>query len=194
MGRIGRRAVLAATGGGALAALLAACGGPQGETTFRAARTATPVGTAAVGATVAAGLATPIDLPAANPVGTIFPTVKQGAAVPDLLRLLGLIPNEQDPTGGLLTFLNRWKGTLSYTNLGEVKRLYGYENIRAFADLQARGVSVADYTNATSGCYLTDFTGQLYSQGDYRAAFGYDVFQIDREISAGQPQEHFSRM
>ena len=96
--------------------------------------------------------------------------------------------------GGLLAFLNRWKGTLSFANLADVKKLYGYDNVRAFSDLQAQNIKPADYANATNGCYLTEFTGQLASQGEYRDAFGYDVYQIDREISAGQPPEQFSRM
>lgn len=190
-GRIGRRALLGAAGS-AVAALVAACGGPTGET-FRSAPTATPVRTAS-GAAPATVIATPTDLPAANPVGTVFPTPKKGAAAPDLLRMLAFVPNDQDLSGGLLSFLSRWKGSLSFADLGEVKRLYGYENVRAFSDLQEQNIKVAEYTNATNGLYLTEFTGLRYSQGEYRDAFGYDVFQIDREISAGQPTDAFSRM
>jgi hypothetical protein len=192
-GKVGRRALLAAAAGGAMAALLAACSGPEGGTIFRPARTATPARTD--GATApAAAIVNPTDLPAANPVGTVFPTAKKGAPVPDLLRMLGLVPNEQDVTGGLLAFLTRWKGTLSFANLADVKKLYGYENVHSYSDLQAQNIKAADYANATNGCYLTAFTGVLAGQGEYRDAFGYDVYQIDREISAGEPQEYFSRM
>jgi hypothetical protein len=148
----------------------------------------------AASAPPAAVIVNPTDLPAANPVGTVFPTAKKGAPVPDLLRMLGLVPNEQDVTGGLLAFLTRWKGTLSFANLADVKKLYGYENVHSFSDLQAQNIKAADYANATNGCYLTAFTGVLAGQGEYRDAFGYDVYQIDREISAGQPPEQFSRM
>lgn len=191
MRRFGRRELLGAAGS-AVAALLAACGGPTGET-FRSGPTATPARNVS-GTPAATVIATPTDLPAANPVGTVFPTPKKGAAVPDLLRMLAYVPNDQDPTGGLLSFLNRWKGTLSFANIAEVKKLYGYEKIRAFGDLQGQNIKVADYTNATNGLYLTEFTGLRSSQGEYRDAFGYDVFQIDREISAGQPPEVLSRM
>jgi hypothetical protein len=189
--RIGRRALLAGAAGSA-AALLAACGGPEGDTIFRPARTVTPARTG--NTTNSAAVVNPTDVPAANPVGTVFPTAKKGAPVPDLLRMLALVPNEQDVTGGLLSFLTRWKGTLSFANLADVKKLYDYENVRAYSDLQAQNIKPADYANATNGCYLTEFTGALASRGEYRDAFGYDVYQIDREISAGQPQEQFSRM
>ncbi|MHB8645962.1 MAG: hypothetical protein ACYDAR_09275 [Thermomicrobiales bacterium] len=188
-----RRALLGMAAASALAALAAACGGPTGGTTFLPARTATPVA-ATSGVSPPNASASPTRLAATNAVGTIFPTPKQGAPVPDLLRMLGFVPNMQDPTGGLLSFLTRWKGTLSFANLGAAKKLYGYDAVHAYSDLQAQKITLANYTNATNGCYLTDFTGVSYSLGDYRDAFGYDVFQVDREISAGQPLDHFSRM
>ena len=187
-----RRALLGAAAG-ALAALVAACRGPEGETTFRPARTATAIGVRG-GAAPANTVVIPTDLPARNPVGTIFPTPKQGTPAPDLLRMIGFVPNMQDATGGLLTFLDRWKGTLTFANPGAVKKLYGYDTVHAFSDLQAQNINVADYTNATAGCYLTEFAGLQYSQNEYRTAFGYDVFQVDREISAGQLPGSFSRM
>src|SRR5690348_4390440 len=156
--QIGRRAMLGAAAAGVLAALGAACRGPEGKTTFQPARTATAVG-AASGATAANTVVIPTDVAAKNPVGTIFPTARQGAPMPDLPRMIGLVPNVQDATGGLLNFLSRWKGTLTFANLGAVKKLYGYEAVRAFGDLQARNIKVTDYTNATNGCYLTEFTG-----------------------------------
>ncbi|GEM_PF-2981079 len=192
--RIGRRALLGAAAAGALAALAAACGGPAGETTFRPARTPTPAGTVGGGTSPTNAAVSPSTLPTANSVGTVFPTPKQGAPAPDLLRMLGFVPNAQDATGGLLSFLSRWRGTLIFANLGAVKRLYGYDTVHAFSDLQAQNINVADYTNATNGCYLTEFTGLSHSKGEYRDAFGYDLFQIDREISAGQPLDYFSRM
>jgi hypothetical protein len=136
----------------------------------------------------------PTDLAARNPVGTVFPTPRQGAPMPDLLRMIGFVPNVQDATGGLLNFLSRWKGTLTFANLAAVKKLYGYETVRAFSDLQTQNITATAYTNATNGCYLTEFTGISASPGAYRDAFGYDVFQVDREISAGQPPDAFSRM
>ena len=105
-GLIGRRALLGAAAG-ALAALAAACRGPEGETTFRPARTAT-AGGAAGEAIPASGVVIPTDAAAKNPVGTIFPTTRQGAPMPDLLRMIGFVPNVQDATGGLLNFLSRW--------------------------------------------------------------------------------------
>ena len=188
--RLRRRAVIGAAAG-ALAALLAACSRPEGDTTFRPARTATPAGARSDGTTAPVY---PTEAPPSTIVGTLFPTPKSGAPVPDLLRMLGFVPNAQDATGGLGAFLARWKGTLSFANLAAVKRLYGYDAIRAFGDLQAQNVSAKDYTEVTGGCYLTDFTGLQYSQGQYRAAFGFDIFQVDREISAGQPPDVFSRM
>lgn len=191
--RVGRRALLGAAAAGALAALVAACRGPEGETVFRPARTATAVG-AGGGALPANTVVIPTDLAAKNPVGTIFPTPRQGAPMPDLLRMIGFVPNVQDATGGLLNFLSGWKGTLTFANLGAVKKLYGYDTVRAFSDLHAQNIDATAYTNATAGCYLTEFTGLSSSQGAYRDAFGYDVFQVDREISAGQPPDAFSRM
>lgn len=188
---IGRRALLGAAAS-ALAALVAACRGPEGGTIFRPARTVTPA--AGGGGTPSNTSGGSSNLPTAPPVGTIFPTPAQGAPLPDLVRMLGFVPNTQDATGGLLSFLSRWKGTLTFANLGAVKRLYGYDTVRAFGDLQTQNISAADYANATNGCYLTAFTGVSQSGGVYRDAFGYDVYQIDREISAGQPQEYFSRM
>ncbi len=190
--KIGRRALLGVAAG-ALAAVVAACRGPEGETTFRPARTATTAGRG--NAPLATGVVViPTDAPAKNPVGTIFPTPKQGAPMPDLLRMIGFVPNVQDLTGGLLNFLARWKGTLAFANPGAVRKIYGYDTIRAFGDLQAQNITVADYTNALNGCYVTEFTGALATQGEYRDAFGYDVYQVDREITAGQPPDAFSRM
>ncbi len=189
-----RRALLGAAAAGALAALVAACRGPEGETTFRPARTATAGGVGVGGATPANIVVIPTDPPARNPVGTIFPTPQRGAPMPDLLRMIGFVPNVQDATGGLLTFLNRWKGTLTFANLGAVKKLYGYDTVHALSDLRAQNINVADYTNATAGCYLTEFVGLHSSQSEYRDAFGYDVFQVDREMSAGQSPDSFSRM
>ena len=190
--RVGRRALLGAAGG-ALAALVAACRGPEGETAFRPARTATAVSVGG-GETPANTVVIPTDPPARNPVGTIFPVLPKGAPMSDLLRMIGFVPNVQDATGGFLAFLSRWKGTLTFANLGVVKKLYGYDTVHAFSDLDAQNITVADYTNATAGCYLTEFAGLRSRQNEYRDAFGYDVFQVDREISAGQPPEHFSRM
>ncbi|MGI8687393.1 MAG: hypothetical protein ACR2M3_02345 [Thermomicrobiales bacterium] len=190
--RVGRRALLGAAAG-ALAALVAACRGPEGETTFRPARTVTAVGVGG-GAAPANTVVIPTDLPARNPVGTIFPALPKGAPAPDLLRMIGFVPNMQDATGGLLSFLDRWKGTLTFANLGAVKKLYRYDTVHAFSDLQAQNINVADYTNATAGCYLTEFVGLTDSQNAYRDAFGYDVFQVDREVSAGQPPDSLSRM
>lgn len=189
---IGRRAVLGAAAG-ALAALVAACSGPDGDTTFRPARTATAPRGGGVGTPNV--VENPTEPPiVGTPIGTIFPTPKRGAPVPDFLRMVGLAPNGMDAAGGLLTFLDHWKGYLSFANLGEVKRLYGYEKVRAFTDLAAQNIAVADYTNATAGCYLTEFVGLRYAQGQYRDAFGYDVLLVDREISVGQPIEYLSRM
>lgn len=190
--RIGRRALLGAAAG-ALAAVVAACHGPEGETTFRPARTATSA--ARGSAPLATGVVViPTDVPAKNPVGTIFPTPLRGAPMPDLLRMIGFVPNVQDLTGGLLNFLARWKGTLTFADLGAVRKLYSYDTVRASGDLQAQNIKMADYANATNGCYVTEFTGALASQGEYRDAFGYDLFQVDREITAGQPPDAFSRM
>jgi len=191
--RVRRRALLGAAAAGALAALVAACRGPEGETTFRPARTATAIGVRG-GAAPASAVVIPTDLPARNPVGTIFPAPQKGAPVPDLLRMIGFVPNVQDATGGLLSFLDHWKGTLTFANLGAVKKLYGYDTVHAFSDLHAQNITAADYTNATAGCYLTEFVGLTGSQNAYRDAFGYDVFQVDREISAGQPPDSLSRM
>ena len=177
---------------GAVAAL-AACGGPDGQTTFLTARTATPP----AGASAAPGVtdSIPTAAPRSSPVGTILPTPVKGAALPDLLRMLAFVANPQDPSGGLITFLDRWKGSVTFANIGMVKKLYGMEGVRSFDDLKARNISVADYTNATAGCYISDFTGASYAaSGQYRDAFGFDIFQVDREISAGQPVDNFSRM
>lgn len=179
-----RRAVLGAVAG-AMAALLAACAGPEGDTTFRPARTPTTAGGKGVG---------PLAPALALPVGTIVGAPPKGAPVPELQRMLALIPGGQDPPGGLATFRDRWQGTLTFANLGAVKRLYGYEEIRSFADLAARNVPLTDFTNATAGCYVTDFVGAQYAEGPYRDAFGFDLFQVEREISAGQPPDAFSRM
>ena len=188
-----RRALLGAAAAGALAALVAACRGPEGETTFRPARTATLV-SAGGGTAPADVVGAPTDLAAKNPVGTIFPIPKQGAPMPDLLRMIAFVPNVQDATGGLTSFLNGWKGTLTFANPGAVKKRYGYDTVRAFSDLQTHNITMAQYLNVTNGCYLTEFTGITSSQSEYRDAFGYDFFQIDREISAGQPPDAFSRM
>ncbi len=186
-----RRAVLGAAAG-VLGALLAACGGPEGETTFRPARTPTTAGSTGVAAVSTAGAFVAPAL--SSPVGTIVGTALRGAPVPDLLRMLALVPNGQDPTGGLAVFQGRWKGMLTFANLGAVKKLYGFAEVRSFADLAARNLAVADFTNATAGCYLTDFVGAQYAQGPYRDAFGFDLFQVDREIGAGQPPDAFSHM
>jgi hypothetical protein len=109
--------------------------------------------------------------------------------------MLTFVPNGQDPSGGLATFLDRWKGNLTFANVGAVKKLYGMDGVRSFDDLKAHNISVTDFTNAMGGCYLSDFTGVSYAaNGQYRDAFGFDIFQIDREISAGQPIDIFSRM
>ena len=113
--------------------------------------------------------------------------------VPPLLRMLAFVPNVQDATGGLLAFLDQWHGSLTFANVGAVKWLYGLEAVRSADDIHDDDTRT--YINATSGCYITEFTGRNYAaSGVYRDAFGYDVFQVDREISAGQPPQYFSRM
>ena len=183
--RYSRRALLGAAAG-ALSALVAACAGPEGETLFRPARTPT-----AAGGTADSASARPTP---ASPVGTVVGAPPTGALVPNLLRMLALVPGGPGPSAGLATFQDRWQGTLSFANLGAVKRLYGFGEVRSFADLAARNLAPRDFTNATAGCYLTDFAGAPYAQGQYRDAFGFDLFQVEREISAGQPPDAFSRM
>ncbi|MGI8857838.1 MAG: hypothetical protein ACR2JW_19040, partial [Thermomicrobiales bacterium] len=111
---------------------------------------------------------------------------------PDLLRMLAFVPNGDDAAGGLLSFRVLWQGILSFANLSAAKRLYGFDNVRSPEDVLNNGQA---YGYATNGCYVTDFTGSgRYAGGPWREAFGYDVLQVDREISAGQPPGYFSRM
>ena len=85
--------------------------------------------------------------------------------------------------------------SLAFAGIGVAKRRYGLAGIRSEGDLQAQHVPLDAYLNATRGCNLSDFTGGSFSaNGVYRDAFGYDVYQVDREIWAGQPPDYFSHM
>jgi hypothetical protein len=110
----------------------------------------------------------------------------------DFFRMLAFIPNGDDATGGLQTFLDRWQGSLSFANVRAAKLLYGFENVRGINDVAN---NLREFGYATNGCFLSEFTGLGHTaDGKWRDAFGYDSFQIDREISAGMPPSYCSRM
>lgn len=185
-----RRAVLLAAAG-AMASLVAACSKPNGSTTFLGVGDATAPAVAPVGATAVPARPPTVAIPTIPPIvvssgGTVvpMPTAKKGAPPPDLLRMLAFVPDRPDV----------WSGVLTYANVAEAKRLYGFETIRAFEDFKTQNVATIDYTNATGGCALSDFTGQLYATGQYRDAFGFDAFQVDREISPNGPPNNYSYM
>lgn len=108
----------------------------------------------------------------------------------DLLRMLAFVPNAHGHADGLGYFLDRWDGWLSFTNRGAVKQLYGFADLRSFDDARQ-----AAFLQATNGCLDSSFTGVAFADhGEYRDAFGYDLFQVEREISAGQPVQDFAHM
>ncbi len=185
---IGRRAVIGAAGS-LLAALLAACGKPNGGDTLFPAAAAPPAttGSTARVSTVVGTLSPPTVPPVVvSSGGTVIavPTAQRGTPPPDFLRMLAYVP---EPA-------SRWNNALTFANLGAVRRLYNFEAIRNVTDLRAQTGAMRDYTDATAGCALSDFTGQVYANGQWRTAFGFDVFQVDREISPGMPPLSFSRM
>ncbi len=165
--------VIAAAG----AAVFAACSGPTGET-FPPPRTPLPQGTAPY--------VPPTDSPATAAGaggGTVPPTPRRGTPAPDFLRMLSYLPD--DP---------RFGGYVAYANPGEVRKLYAYDQVRGPADLGAQNIAPADYANALGGCYLSEFAGRTGQPGQWRDAFGYDVYGIERELWAGRLPDALSRL
>lgn len=98
------------------------------------------------------------------------------ATASDLLRMLAFVPGP----------LDRWQHTLSYANIGVVKQRYGLADIRSIDDLTTRNVSITEYGDTQGVCFLSPFTyNGISPDGEDRRVFGFDSFQVDREISAG---------
>lgn len=166
--------------GASVAALVAACGGPSGES-FAPARTPTPPGTAVYVPPTITGNAQPTS---GAVFGTVPPTPRRGAAVPDFVRMLSFVPDDPAMHAGYVT----------YANPGEVRRLYAYDQVHGPADLQVQNILSADYTNVLSGCALSEFAGTSGAPGKWRDAFGYDSYAVDREIWAGRLPDAASHM
>ncbi len=195
-----RRVVVVAAAQALVGALLSACSGGKSPTsppapTGAASGTApastvgaVPATSPATGAASASGIAPTgaTAVAASAPVGTqtVSTVATTTTGTPsDLLRMLAFVPD------------NSVAGkSLSFANISVPRQLYGFGTIHSFADFDAQGLKLIDFSNAIGGCYLSDFIGFANAQGRYRDAFGYDIFQIDREISGGLPPGYFSRM
>ncbi len=183
---LARRTLLREAAALVAATLLAACSTPATTGTPTPTLPPPPTPTAGTGGVPSPGAsATPVR-PTPPPTEQTSSAAPQPAAAGSyLLRLLAFVPLEKPDR----IF------SLAFANVAAAKQRYGLASVRSDADLQAHNISLADYVNATAGCYLSDFTGGSYSaNGLYRDAFGYDVYQVDREIWAGQPPDYFSHM
>ncbi|MHB8646150.1 MAG: hypothetical protein ACYDAR_10225 [Thermomicrobiales bacterium] len=219
--RPSRRQILRSAAGAVATALLAACGGgsaPSVTPIGTIPLPATPTGNI-TGQTIAPPAVSPTSATSGSPVtsgSSAAPTIASAtrasasstaggrttgvssATIPgtaaaaitpaagaggELLRLLAFVPDQPDIGRKSVTF----------ADVAAVKERYGYGNIRSQDDLDKQGISVTDYFNVTGGCILSEFTGIQYLK-QYRDQYGFDVFQVDREIQAGVPPERFSHM
>jgi len=185
-GRITRRrwiAGVAGAAGASMAALLAACGGPSGDA-FPPPRTPTPLGTAVYVPPPLAASPQPTGSVGAGASATVLPTARHGAPVPEFVRLLSFVPDDAGLHGGYLTVANP----------GAVRKLYAYDQVHSPADLQAQNIPPTDYANVLSGCPLSEFAGTTGPPGAWRDAFGYDSYDVDREIWAGRMPDAISHL
>lgn len=95
--------------------------------------------------------------------------------------MLALVPHTPD----------RWRDVFTYMNLGVLRRRYGATDIRSTDALLTP--KNADFINARDGCYASDFAGWEGSDAKH-AAFGFNIFDVDGEISAGRSQGAFAHL
>ncbi len=181
----GRRAFLARSAAVVGAALLAACGGTSAAPDT--ARGATTTANVAIVTSSPSG-APPSVVPATATTGQgTAPARATSGAVStgaDLARMLAFMPDQADLVRGGVTF----------TDLAAAKALHGLADIRGIADLQGKHIAYGDFLKSIQGCVLSDRMGRDYSDADFRALTGYDLFQIDREIAFVDPDNGFSRL
>jgi len=96
----------------------------------------------------------------------------------DFLRMLAFVPAP----------LDRWQYQITYAAPGAVRARWGMDDLTSYADVQARGLSTARFASLLSGCFDSPFAyNGLDTDGTERGAFGYDFYQVTREICAGEP-------
>jgi len=173
---------MAGMAGASMATLLAACGGPSGDA-FPPPRTPMPPGTAVYVPPTLAADVQPSSVGAGG-AATAPPPPRPGTPVSEFVRLLSFVPDDAALHGGYLTVANP----------GPVRKLYAYDQVHGLADLQAQNIPPTDYVNVLSGCALSEFAGTSGLPGAWRDAFGYDSYNVDREIWAGRLPDAFSRL
>lgn len=106
------------------------------------------------------------------------PTAPPNAPASDFLRMLAFVPAP----------LDRWQRTISYAAPGLIKERYGLGDVRSYRDLQARGLSTGRFASYFGGCWSSPFAyNGLSTDRSERDAFGFDFYQVARDLSAGEP-------
>ncbi|HEX5505552.1 MAG TPA: hypothetical protein VFW96_23235 [Thermomicrobiales bacterium] len=184
-----RRFVAALTlGGGGL--LLAACGGgaPAPTAALPAAPTAPPTvvtATRAAGTpTAAAGAGTPAASPsAASPAARATP----GAAPTALGQLLATVPLIPELPG---------QNGIWFVDDARQKRNYGFAGVTTFQAFQALPADRQQrFNTVVGGLPHTDTAGLQYAyKANWDKALGFSFWQVEQEISAGDPPNVWSRL
>jgi len=103
--------------------------------------------------------------------------------VSDFLRMLAFVPAP----------LDGWQRTISYANPGLVKERYGLGDVRSYPDLEARHLSTTEFGSYLGGCWSSPFAyNGLSTDGSERDAFGFDFYQVERDLYAGEPPAFLS--
>ncbi len=102
----------------------------------------------------------------------------QAQSPTDFMRMLAFVPAP----------LDRWQYQITYAAPGTVRARWGIGDAMSYVDLQAGGVSTAQFASVLSACFDSPFAyNGLDTQGTERDAFGFDFYQVAREICAGEP-------
>ena len=191
--------------GGAVA--LQSCGGRnatvQGSVVASpAAPAASATGPTSAIPTTAPTAASPARSPAASPVVAGTPSraaspTRAAASPPtlaspgppvaatELLRMLALVPQHPDLPG---------RHGVWFADAGRQKRNYGFERVDSFAAYQALNDRDRQRFNQVVGrTPHSDMAGQQYG-GRLRELTGYDYWQVEREVYAGDPPTVWSRL
>lgn len=104
----------------------------------------------------------------------------------DLLRMLAFVPDRARYREGGVWFGDKGR-FFAVNDLPPVRSL---DDLETLSQEERR-----QWMRLSNGIWASNFSGYRYAvTGRWRDAFGYDWFQVEREITAGQPPEWFGIM